>query len=56
MPDAPRTEYPWDPHADPRDAVATSGAYFMVDGRFAFMIGPTPDGASLAVVQRWPRC
>lgn len=51
MPDPPHTAYPWDPHADPRDAVATAGAYFLVDGRFAFMIDPTPDGESLAVVR-----
>jgi 8-oxo-dGTP pyrophosphatase MutT (NUDIX family) len=51
MPDSPPAAYPWDPHRDPRDAVATAGAYFLVDGRFAFMIGPTPDGASLAVVR-----
>lgn len=51
MPHPPPTAHPWDPHGDPRDAVATAGAYFLVDGRFAFMVGPTADGSSLAVVR-----
>jgi len=49
MPDAPRTELTWDSYGDPRDAVATAGAYVVVDGRFAFAVGPTTDGTSLAV-------
>ena len=51
MPESSPTAYPWATHGDPRDAVATAGAYFLVDGRFAFMLDPTPDGASLAVVR-----
>src|SRR5688572_5914342 len=49
MPNAPRTENLWDLHPDPSDAVATAGAYVVVDGRFAFAVGPTPDGEGLAV-------
>src|SRR5688572_24731680 len=51
MSDVPRTEHSWGSYADARDAVATSGAYFLVGGRFAFMIDPTPDGESMAVVR-----
>ena len=49
MADLPRTENLWGLHADPCAAVATAGAYVMVDGRFAFGVGPTPDGKGLAV-------
>ena len=35
----------------PIDLVATAGAYVLLDGRFPFMIGPTEDGARLAVVR-----
>jgi hypothetical protein len=30
--------------------VATAGAYVLANGRFAFMVGPTPQGDSLAVL------
>ena len=49
MPDLPHTELTWDSYGDPRDAVATAGAYFLVDGRFAFAVGPAPERTSLAV-------
>jgi hypothetical protein len=52
MPDQPRTEHPGHrPRLDPAGTVATAGAYVVVDGRFAFMLGPTPDGTRLAVVR-----
>jgi NUDIX domain len=33
------------------DSVITAGAYVLIDGRFAFMVGPTRQGTSLAVVR-----
>lgn len=48
MPDEPRMELTWDSYGDPSDAIATAGAYVVVDGRFAFAVGPTTDGTSLA--------
>jgi 8-oxo-dGTP pyrophosphatase MutT (NUDIX family) len=33
------------------DSVATAGAYVLLDGRFPFIVGPTPTGDRLAVVR-----
>lgn len=35
----------------PLDLTATAGAYVLLDGRFPFMVGPTPEGDRLAVVR-----
>ncbi len=35
----------------PLDQTATAGAYVLLDGRFPFIVGPTPDGDRLAVVR-----